>query len=184
MTLKHDSLETRHRISTGMAVNQMINCIRNEVWVIRAVERTVYEYRAGIIKWSGTTLNALSDYLIFVRKTEVMVNVLWLEIDFKGQRLMWSPVGLSLDLSALAEDFVSFWKSIMNSYIKKYMYINTIYSFSLFYFLDSFLTLAAILGISMGCTAMIIVIAAFCHFRLKNRKNKVQVKRLVFNLRN
>lgn len=54
----------------------MINCIRNEVWVIRAVERTVYEYRAGIIKWSGTTLNALSDYLIFVRKTEVMVNVL------------------------------------------------------------------------------------------------------------
>lgn len=58
-----------------------------------------------------------------------------------------------------------------------------IYPFSLFYFLDSFLTLAAILGISIGCTAMIIVIAAFCQFRLKNRKNKVQVKRLVFNLR-
>ena len=70
----------------------------------------------------------------------------------------------------------------MNSYIKKYMCINTIF-FSLFYFSDSFLTLAAVLGISMGCTAMIIVIAAFCHFRLKNRKNKVQIKRLVFNLR-
>ncbi|CAB3999160.1 macrophage mannose receptor 1-like [Paramuricea clavata] len=49
---------------------------------------------------------------------------------------------------------------------------------------DSLLTLAAILGISIGCTAMVIIIVAFCQFRLKNRKNKVQVKRLVFNLRN
>jgi hypothetical protein len=54
----------------------------------------------------------------------------------------------------------------------------------LFFLLDSFLTVAAVIGISIGCTAVVIIIAAFCHFRVKNRKNKVQVKRLVFNLRN
>lgn len=75
MILELESFEISHRISTGMTGNQTINCINNEAWVICAVEKTAYECREGIIKWTGTTLNAQSNCLMFVRKPEVIVKI-------------------------------------------------------------------------------------------------------------
>ena len=33
----------------------------------------MYECRVGIIRWTGTTLNALNDFPMFVKKREVRV---------------------------------------------------------------------------------------------------------------